>query len=129
MLCISNHTACRFAKKTLFFRQLLSWLRCAAASRFTFFKGETLSPSPGEAQITTGLFPFSGPAPGAAAAEKTPGDGRQEKTVAPSETPHLSDKSALGREREPLSREQRGSLSPQHTLSSRTAARRPSSDA
>ncbi len=123
MLCISNHTACRFAKKTLFFRQLLSWLRCAAASRFTFFKGETLSPSPGEAQITTGLFPFSGPAPGAAAAEKTPGDGRQEKTVAPSETPHLSDKSALGRERgawgerEHLSRQQRGSLSPQHPFS------------
>ena len=44
MLRISNHTACRFAEKTLFFRSLLAGRRCAAASRFTFFKGETLYP-------------------------------------------------------------------------------------
>ena len=43
MLCISNHTACRFAEKTRFFRSLRTGRRCAAASRFTFFKVETLS--------------------------------------------------------------------------------------
>ena len=42
MLRISNHTACRFAEKTRFFRSLLAGRRCAAASRFTFFKVETL---------------------------------------------------------------------------------------
>ena len=46
MLCISNHTACRFAErfaeKARFFRSLLAGRRCAAASRFTFFKVETL---------------------------------------------------------------------------------------
>ena len=42
MLCISNHTACRFAEKAQFFRSLLAGRRCAAASRFTFFKVETL---------------------------------------------------------------------------------------
>ena len=36
MLCISN------AEKTRFFRSLLAGRRCAAASRFTFFKVETL---------------------------------------------------------------------------------------
>ena len=41
-LCVSNHTACRFAEKTQFFRSLLAERRCAAASRFTFFKVETL---------------------------------------------------------------------------------------
>ena len=41
-LCVSNHTACRFAEKTRFFRSLWAGRRCAAASRFTFFKGETL---------------------------------------------------------------------------------------
>ena len=33
-LRISNHTACRFAEKTRFFRSLLAGRRCAAASRF-----------------------------------------------------------------------------------------------
>ena len=42
MLRISNHTACRFAEKARFFRSLLAGRRCAAASRFTFEKGETL---------------------------------------------------------------------------------------
>ncbi|HIX41399.1 MAG TPA: hypothetical protein H9857_11480, partial [Candidatus Desulfovibrio intestinigallinarum] len=42
MLCISNHTACRFAEKTRFFRSLWAGRRCAAASRFTFFKAKTL---------------------------------------------------------------------------------------
>ena len=41
-LRISNHTACRFAEKMRFFRSLLAGRRCAAASRFTFFKVETL---------------------------------------------------------------------------------------
>ena len=36
-----THTACRFAEKTRFFRSLLAGRRCAAASRFSFFKGET----------------------------------------------------------------------------------------
>ena len=40
-LRVSNHTACRFAEKTRFFRSLWAGRRCAAASRFTFFKGET----------------------------------------------------------------------------------------
>ncbi|HIX40990.1 MAG TPA: hypothetical protein H9857_09375, partial [Candidatus Desulfovibrio intestinigallinarum] len=39
---ISNHTACRFAEKAQFFRLLWAGRRCAAASRFTFFKVETL---------------------------------------------------------------------------------------
>ena len=42
MLCISNRTACRFAEKAQFFRSLWAGRRCAAASRFTFFKVETL---------------------------------------------------------------------------------------
>ena len=42
MLRISNHTAWRFAGKTRFFRSLWAGRRCAAASRFTFFKGKTL---------------------------------------------------------------------------------------
>ena len=41
-LRVSNPTACRFAEKTRFFRSLWAGRRCAAASRFTFFKGETL---------------------------------------------------------------------------------------
>ncbi|MDM8216229.1 hypothetical protein QUW15_08740 [Desulfovibrio piger] len=41
-LCVSNHTACRFAEKAQFFRSLWAGRRCAAASRFTFFKVETL---------------------------------------------------------------------------------------
>ena len=40
--CVSNHTACRFAEKTRFFRSLWAGRRYAAASRFTFFKVETL---------------------------------------------------------------------------------------
>ena len=40
-LCVSNHTACRFAEKTRFFRSLWAGRRCAAVSRFTFFKVET----------------------------------------------------------------------------------------
>lgn len=40
-----NHTACRFAGKTRFFHPLLAGRRCAAASRFIFFKGKTLSPA------------------------------------------------------------------------------------
>ncbi len=42
MLRISNHTACRFAEKARFFRSLWAGRRCAAASRFTFFKAKTL---------------------------------------------------------------------------------------
>ena len=42
MLRISNHTACRFAEKARFFRSLWAGWRCAAASRFTFFKAKTL---------------------------------------------------------------------------------------
>ena len=42
MLRISNHTACRFAEKARFFRSLWAGRRCAAASRFSFFKVETL---------------------------------------------------------------------------------------
>ena len=41
-LRVSNHTTCRFAEKARFFRSLRAGRRCAAASRFTFFKGETL---------------------------------------------------------------------------------------
>ncbi|MCI7569710.1 MAG: hypothetical protein MSH25_10195 [Desulfovibrio sp.] len=41
-LGVSNHTACRFAEKALFFRSLWAGRRCAAASRFIFFKVETL---------------------------------------------------------------------------------------
>ncbi|WP_291487804.1 hypothetical protein [Desulfovibrio sp.] len=36
------HAACRFREKAQFFRSLLAGQRGAAASRFTFFKGETL---------------------------------------------------------------------------------------
>ena len=39
---ISNHTACRFAEKVWFFRSIRAGRRCAAASLFTIFKGETL---------------------------------------------------------------------------------------
>ena len=42
MLCISNHTVCRFAEKTRFFRSLRAGRHYVAASRFTFFKVETL---------------------------------------------------------------------------------------
>ena len=38
-LCVSNHTACRFAEKTQFFRSLLAGRRGAVASPFAFFKG------------------------------------------------------------------------------------------
>ena len=41
-LCVSNHTACRFAEKTRFFRSLWAGRRCAAASHFAFFKGKML---------------------------------------------------------------------------------------
>ena len=41
-LRISNHTACRFAGKAQFFRSIWAGRRCAAASRCTLFKGETL---------------------------------------------------------------------------------------
>ncbi len=40
-LRVPNHTASRFAEKTRFFHSLWAGRR-AAASRFTFFKGETL---------------------------------------------------------------------------------------
>ena len=43
-LCVSNHTACRFAEKACFFHSLRAGRRCAAASRFTFFKSEMLYP-------------------------------------------------------------------------------------
>ena len=42
MRSVSNHTACRFAEKARFFRSLWAGRRCAAASHFTFFKGEML---------------------------------------------------------------------------------------
>ena len=41
-LYVSKHTACRFAEKTRFFRSLWAGRRYAAASRFTFFKDDTL---------------------------------------------------------------------------------------
>ena len=41
-LRVPNHTACRFAEKTRFFRSLLAGRRCAAASHFAFFKGKML---------------------------------------------------------------------------------------
>ena len=41
-LRVSNHTACRFAEKARLFRSLWAGRRCAAASRFTLFKVETL---------------------------------------------------------------------------------------
>ena len=41
-LHVSNHTTCCFADKAQFFRSLWAGRRCAAASRFTFFKVETL---------------------------------------------------------------------------------------
>ena len=41
-LRVSNHTAWRFAEKTLFFRPVRAVRRCAAASRSAFFKGKTL---------------------------------------------------------------------------------------
>ena len=41
-LRVSNHTACRFTEKAQFFRSLWAGRRCAAASRFTFFKAKTL---------------------------------------------------------------------------------------
>ncbi|WP_300806622.1 hypothetical protein [uncultured Desulfovibrio sp.] len=37
-LCVSNHTACRFAEKARFFRSLRAGRRCAAASRFYLFQ-------------------------------------------------------------------------------------------
>ena len=40
-LRVSNHTACRFAEKTRFFRSLWAGRR-VAASRFAFFKGSAL---------------------------------------------------------------------------------------
>ncbi|HJA77609.1 MAG TPA: hypothetical protein H9774_12270, partial [Candidatus Desulfovibrio gallistercoris] len=40
--CVSNHATWRFAEKTRFFRSLWAGRRCAAASSFTFFKGEAL---------------------------------------------------------------------------------------
>ncbi|WP_300807117.1 hypothetical protein [uncultured Desulfovibrio sp.] len=42
MPCISNHTACRCAEKATLFRSLWPGRHSAAASRFTFFKVETL---------------------------------------------------------------------------------------
>ena len=44
-LCVSNHTAWRFAEKTRFFRSLSAGRRCAAASCFTFSKGKRPSQS------------------------------------------------------------------------------------
>ena len=41
-LCVSNHTAWRFAEKTRFFRSLSAGRRYAAASSFVFFKGKRL---------------------------------------------------------------------------------------
>ena len=55
MLRISNHTACRFAEKTRFFRSLWAGRRRAAASRFTFFKVETLYP-----QVSKKKSPLTG---------------------------------------------------------------------
>ncbi|WP_299393021.1 hypothetical protein, partial [uncultured Desulfovibrio sp.] len=37
-LRVSNHAACRFEVKTLFFRSLWAGRRCAAASRFRLFQ-------------------------------------------------------------------------------------------
>ena len=41
---LANHTACRVAEKARFFRSLRAGRRCTAASRFVFFKVETLLP-------------------------------------------------------------------------------------
>ena len=40
MLCVSNHTACRFAETPRFFRSILAGQRCAAASRSAFSNGK-----------------------------------------------------------------------------------------
>ncbi|WP_300773641.1 hypothetical protein [uncultured Desulfovibrio sp.] len=39
---VSNHTVCRFAEKTRFFRLVSAGRRCAAASHLAFFKGKML---------------------------------------------------------------------------------------
>ena len=41
-LCVSHHTAWRFAEKTRFFRSLWAGRRCAVTSHFAFFKGKML---------------------------------------------------------------------------------------
>ena len=53
--CISNHTACRVAEKTRFFRSFLAGQRSAAASRFTFFNGETLLSFRGRIAAAAGI--------------------------------------------------------------------------
>ena len=54
-LCASNHIACRFAENVRFFRYLRAGRRCAAASRFTFVKGKTLTTRKGEGDRTPPL--------------------------------------------------------------------------
>ena len=91
-LRVSNHTAWRFAEKTRFFRSLWAGRRCAAASRFTFFKGETLyalsllkkQPPRNRPPDGQGVSPFSKakraratPRPGARKNPVAPGDGCQ----------------------------------------------------
>ena len=58
-LCVSNHTACRFAEKTQFFRLLLARRRCAAASRFSSFKVEILYIKNDKARKMSRHFPGS----------------------------------------------------------------------
>ncbi len=70
-LRVSSHTACRFAEKTRFFRSLWAGRRCAAASRFTFFKVEALKNSkrpPGERTFADGRTCLQ-------AGPRLPGDG------------------------------------------------------
>ena len=59
MLRISNHTACRFAEKAQFSRSLWAGRRCAAASRFIFFKVETLYRVSGSPAAFQSLMPCS----------------------------------------------------------------------
>ena len=70
MLCISNHTACRFAEKAWFFRSLWAGRRSVAASCCTFFKDKTLwraqgrkpAPRPGPNRVV--FWPIRAARPG-----------------------------------------------------------------
>ena len=121
MLCISNHTACRSAKKKRCFSARFCPGCAVPPPRVLPFSKvkRSKNPSPGEAQTTTGLSPFSGPAPGAAAAEKRRETAGKRKPSPPPKRRIFQIKArwggrgGLGGRGQPLSRQQRGSLSPQ----------------
>ena len=69
---VSNHTACRFAEKARFFRSLWAGRRCAAASRFIFFKVETLP-----------ILPFLLPAKRVGIRMRPGNVGREQRQAAP----------------------------------------------